>query len=469
MEILYINCKHKKEDYYNAFVSLKKLENNETIDKITWLNNHSVMYRSKFNNLKPFEFVNLNAVKEKNFFSKVSNNYFNIKKTKIVLNLSNEYDENIDEIYDYKYFILLQKNFFEVNNRFIFFDYSDSEIFKIASYINFNYIDNSNIFCFYPKKTNSVSMLPKKFSLSEEWLPAIYIDEEILEILRSNYDILEILNITDIEIDEQKKVNFEKLYNNQKAENKRLLYLKVCINLWIKKYENIEKIIRDENIKNKLNSLPLFTLLLFLLQCLKYGFREYKKDKIYKLIDISCDYSEGMLQLAENTLNHSKGGILSVRLNNNKYKLNIETDYKCWYLRMSVCDFSTSSIVNNIKKKIGQKIELKLNNIFFEINNETYTNYLNHEDNVIHHYGLMKFSQIVQKNFGTFTLFSAKSSKKNDSTYYYAKHYSITEKDLSNDQLEVNHIPGTDYDILLPLLPLKTEKIILHHYQLIKF
>lgn len=199
------------------------------------------------------------------------------------------------------------KNFFEVNNRFIFFDYSDSEIFKIASYINFNYIDNSNIFCFYPKKTNSVSMLPKKFSLSEEWLPAIYIDEEILEILRSNYDILEILNITDIEIDEQKKVNFEKLYNNQKAENKRLLYLKVCINLWIKKYENIEKIIRDENIKNKLNSLPLFTLLLFLLQCLKYGFREYKKDKIYKLIDISCDYSEGMLQLAENTLNHSKG------------------------------------------------------------------------------------------------------------------------------------------------------------------
>lgn len=458
MDILYINCKHKKKDYYNTFVSLKKLENKETINEIAWLNKHSVMYRTKFNSLDTFEFVNLNAVKKDKNFSKVSNNYFDIKKTKIVLNLSNDYDETIDDIYNYKYFILLQKNCFEANNRFIYFDYSESEIFKIASYINFNYIDTNNIFGFNQKMTKSVSILPKKFSISEEWLPAIYIDEEILEILRNNYNISEILNTTNIITDDQKKVDFEKLYNHHKKENRRLLYLKVCINLWIKKYKNIEKIVKDKIIEDKLNSLPLFALLLFLLQCLKYGFKDYNIDEIYKLIDISCDYSEGMLQLAENTLNHSNGGVLSVRLNNNKYKLNIKTDIKCWYLRMSVCDFSTSSIVDNIKKKIGKKHKLALCNVFFEENNDAYTNYLNLENNVIHHYGLMKFSQIVQKNFGTFTLFSAKSSQKNDSTYYYAKHDSITEKDLSNNQLEVNHIPGTDYDILLPLLPLETEK-----------
>lgn len=458
MDILYINCKHKKEDYYNAFVSLKKLEKNETIDKITWLKKHSVIYRTKYNNLDTFEFVNLDAVKKDKNFSRVSNNNFDLNKTKIVLNLRNDYDEKIDDIYDYKYFILLQKNCFEVNNRFIYFDYSESDIFKIASYINFNYIDISNIFCFNPKITKCVSTLPKKFSLSEEWLPAIYIDKEILEILRSNYDISEILNITNIVIDKQKKVDFEKLYYNHKTENRRLLYLKVCINLWIKKHDNIEKIIQNTDIKNKLNSLPLFTLLLFLLQCLKYNFKDYKRDEIYKLIDISCDYSEGMLQLAENTLNHSNGGVLSVRLNDNKYKLNIKTDSEYWYLRMSVCDFSTSSIVDNIKAKIGKNNQLELSNIFFEKNIESYTEYLNLENNVIHHYGLMKFSQIVQKNFGTFTLFSAKSSQKNDSTYYYAKHDSITEKDLSNNQLELNHIPGTDYDILLPLLPLETEK-----------
>lgn len=256
MDILYINCKHKKEDYYNAFVSLKKLEKNETIDKITWLKKHSVIYRTKYNNLDTFEFVNLDAVKKDKNFSRVSNNNFDLNKTKIVLNLRNDYDEKIDDIYDYKYFILLQKNCFEVNNRFIYFDYSESDIFKIASYINFNYIDISNIFCFNPKITKCVSTLPKKFSLSEEWLPAIYIDKEILEILRSNYDISEILNITNIVIDKQKKVDFEKLYYNHKTENRRLLYLKVCINLWIKKHDNIEKIIQNTDIKNKLNSLP---------------------------------------------------------------------------------------------------------------------------------------------------------------------------------------------------------------------
>lgn len=309
-----------------------------------------------------------------------------------------------------------------------------------------------------------VQKLPQIFTLSSEWFPAIYLSSYSNEL----YDVLsnplfdnrdDLKNALNTKVETPGWLNFKNLNYPSLRERYR-----VCLKIFFTQWLN--GIWAKSSIAEQLYDVPGIAQLLFSLLCNKFVKNRVIVDEegARILLDVCCDFSDCILQVAENMISHTEGGVLSIRINNNWNKIKDAFEKKgmldnSWFLRISLVDYSKRSILDNVRIKSNIK-NLTLPHIFLDntppkevsVENyqkvaEEYERYLNSSEHIIHHYGLAVFRNVVNQYDGCFTI---KSDTR--STSGKVDRYALDSDKISHALVSRNiHIPGSEYDILLPL------------------
>ena len=253
---------------------------------------------------------------------------------------------------------------------------------------------------------------------------------------------------------------------SKKSEACRLLCQ--CINYFVMepKGRNMEdadrynEILRGADIQELLQDT---SLLAFYILCIQMYFmkseRKLEIEDIRLLLINTEELTEGMIQLLEN-LQHSseRKGLFSIRIHERKerknYLADLYPDYDIqkgvsYHFEFRILDYSKYNIVESFKSRnryneseISDSFGIKN---FFEIvdGDEFWKEYNKKPENLVHHYGLQIFSTIIANNGGRFNVVSSSKSIPNiEKECYYSG-----AKRLNHER----HIPGTEYDILLPM------------------
>lgn len=197
----------------------------------------------------------------------------------------------------------------------------------------------------------------------------------------------------------------------------------------------------------------------------------------------SQDYASGTLQLIENVIKHVPGneGIFCFRLHkcsaDNEESANaklitrysiIDDKSEGFYIEILVSDYNEEfdipgKFTDNIRKDLNRpenqreyyvsKVLLesvnnfKLKDLFDYHNNinteQTWKDFYSQSQNLIAHYGLLVFEHLVKFANGEFHVFSSNDFTVNEGQYYQGKENAVKGTLL--------HIPGTQYEILLPI------------------
>lgn len=192
------------------------------------------------------------------------------------------------------------------------------------------------------------------------------------------------------------------------------------------------------------------------------------------------DYADGLLQLIENVVKHAKNGVFCFRIHkstlsesvseNYLKKYNISLEDGTYYLEALVSDYNpdfdiTKKFAENLKKdcynqpnereydiskELINKIEKKfvLADLFdYENNTETksiWNEFYKSSRNLTSHYGLLIFERLVNFSHGIFNVVSSNKFLVNSDSIYLSK------KAEKNSLYNI-HIPGTQYEIVLPI------------------
>lgn len=247
-----------------------------------------------------------------------------------------------------------------------------------------------------------------------------------------------------------------------------------CKNLSIK----LNKFLTNEKSNSTILSICFF---------LSYLSRLEKEDKkSVSWIDIltdAQDYASGTLQLIENVVKHvpDEEGIFCFRLHkcvNNDVKYAnarlkkrysiIDEKSSGYYIEILVSDFNQkfdipSKFIDYIQKNLTMSeykreyyisedllksiSEFNLKDLFDYQNNQNtervWRNFYSHPQNLIAHYGLLVFEHLVKFAKGSFHVFSSNNFIVNKNQYY--------QSEILTDKEFFTHIPGTQYEILLPI------------------
>lgn len=212
-----------------------------------------------------------------------------------------------------------------------------------------------------------------------------------------------------------------------------------------------------------------------------------KRDDITstKWIDIltdSQDYASGTLQLIENVIKHVPGeeGVFCFRLHKcldngdksanarliKRYSI-IDEKSSGFYIEILVSDFNEEfdipqKFIGNIEKNLKMPEDereyfvsesllesiskFRLKDLFDYHNSQNteqvWENFYSQPQNLIAHYGLLVFEHLVKFAHGSFHVFSSNKFTVNENQYY--------ESEKDNNKTYI-HIPGTQYEILLPI------------------
>lgn len=389
-----------------------------------------------------------------------------LARTQIVLTITIEDDAELD-IFTYRYLFLIMNTLLREQDR-VYLDCPDAYYHKIGSYFFLQTLSQAPVELRQRRADGMEKKLPQDFSLSSEWLPAIYLrnrSSEFYEVLANplfkNIEGLKAALQTHLE-------NAGRLYFAQDNElwNKpvREQYTS-CLERYFTGWLN--GMLSETEIAERLYSTPGISQLLFALLCGKMWGQKNRPSQreAEKLLEICCDFGDCVLQVAENIVSHTEGGVLSVRINDNWDKIKGVFQAKDpksarWYMRISLVDFSQSSILDNVKEKSGVD-GLTLSHIFMEPEAcsgisqedhqrvaEAYDKYLNDSEQIIHHYGLAVFRNVVNQYGGCFTVKSSTRTTVTAGELYAPDSENIVYSGVEQD---APHIPGTEYDILLPL------------------
>ena len=252
-----------------------------------------------------------------------------------------------------------------------------------------------------------------------------------------------------------------------------------------------EEILYFLEIKSKLTSTFAFCLFLEF-----WSFISEKKDEKYfdedgfltedardDLLTDAQDYADGVLQLLDNAVKHSewKEGVLCLRIHHtdeDRHTANDSRDYlknrydisnlydNNYYLEILISDYNTKSditrtFINNIENdtegdyevfpELLRKIKkFKLNDLFnYERERDTWDKFYSKPKNLISHYGLLVFEHLVNFANGKFRLYSSNVNIiEAENIYYSAETDQVNNTGIKSSQI---HIPGTQYEILLPI------------------
>lgn len=273
---------------------------------------------------------------------------------------------------------------------------------------------------------------------------------------------------SDIQKWEQKKQKQEDI-SKKSAVNKLLCQ---CINYFvasadsksIAQIERYRKLLWSAEIQELLKEVPLLT---FYVLCMQLYFMKGKTpisaEELKLHLVNAGEITEGIIQLLENLHHSSKmRGLLSIRAHEWKEGENyLSKNYPDlhrekiapFYYEFRILDYSSHGIVESFRNKRnndqGNKVKI-FNNFyikdFFEYTDESgfWKEYNKTAENMVHHYGLQIFATIVSNNSGYFSVESSSRKQISENEYYSNRKCSISGSK--------EHIPGTEYKILLPML-----------------
>lgn len=390
------------------------------------------------------------------------------EKTIIMLTVEIPFDERQIDVFSYRYLIMIIRRILRPQD-FAVIKCDFQHYSKIGSYFILEASQSEQLMAYLTdgSKGDRLVTMPKVVSLSPEWLPAIYLNSE-------NSKCFEVLN--NPLFDNDKTIENALLsFNAQResTERSRIDYREELTKftketgIYYKGYfrkcfvEWIDGRITDFSIIKRLNSVSGMAQLLFALMY-KNLYREKILDgstsELENLLETCCDFSDCILQAAENAVNHSNGGVLSIRINNNWDKiadtfLPRDKGHKnlSRYMRISLVDHSEDGIINTIRKKDGLE-KVTLSHVFAADSSTSdqvylnYQDYLSRPDHVIHHYGLSVFSNVVRQYEGCFTVSSC--AEGNTPEMYITRDAKKVEYVSEGEPLRIS---GTEYDILLVL------------------
>lgn len=457
----YIICTCQEESLINLFNFLNSVFNKE---RLSLTLDQSPLF-SLYLSGEPREYRSLNMDSERDSsditqFLQFGKN--TLKRTDISL-IIKVGDDSATDIFAYRYLFLITNHLLRKQDKVVF-DCPDAYYHKIGSYFFLQTLPWVCKVPFLHWNEKKIKKLPRVFSLSSEWLPALYLpgqNSELYEVLANPIfeDISDLKIALGTHTAQANRLNFiSQDFSREPLKRQYKLYLKCYFLNWL------NGMLADIPIEERLYSVSGMAQLLFSIMC-KNVSKKYKLDRATaeRLLDICCDFSDCILQVAENIVSHTEGGVISIRINDNwdkiKYAYNPKQKISDWYMRISLVDFSQNSILDNVKEKSGIN-DLTLSHIFMkeetpeEIESEVYRNtaqayqnYLNDSQNIIHHYGLAVFRNVVNQYNGCFTIKSDTRGTFENVEQYVSESPKISFVDDKNRA----HIPGSEYDILLPL------------------
>lgn len=282
-----------------------------------------------------------------------------LDRTQIILTITIEDDAELD-IFTYRYFFLILNKLLRKQDR-AYLDCPDVYYHKIGSYFFLQTLSQASVELRQRSVGGKAKKLPQVFSLSSEWLPAIYLHNRSSEV----YEVLAnplFKNIEGLKAALQThRENAGRLSFSQDSGLRRKPVREQyasCLEHYFAGW--LSGMLAEIEIAERLYSTPGISQLLFALLCGKI-WGQKKRPSLHdaeKLLEICCDFGDCILQVAENIVSHTEGGVLSVRINDNWDK--IKDVFKAkhpetanWYMRISLVDFSRSSILDNVKRKSG--------------------------------------------------------------------------------------------------------------------
>lgn len=389
-----------------------------------------------------------------------------LERARVFLTITVKDDTKLD-IFTYRYLFLMINKLLRKQDR-AYLDCSDAYYHKVGSYFFFQVLSQVPVELQYRKDGGQSIKLPQSFSLSSEWLPAIYLpssrDRDAYTVLVN--PLFKDVNVLKKALQTHRDVDRLDFRQDRGLWGKPLQERYAsCLERYFTGWLN--GMLSEVEITERLYSTPGISQLLFAMLCrnmLGQRKRLCQRD-VEKLLDICCDFGDCILQVAENIVSHTEGGVLSVRINDNWDKIgNVfqkkESGSARQYMRISLVDFSRNSILDNVKKK-SQINGLTLPHIFmgaeapdgvsredYQQTARDYDQYLSNSEQIIHHYGLEVFRNVVNQYKGCFTVRSSAQNALRAEERYALDSESIHYSGAAQD---APHIPGTEYDILLPL------------------
>lgn len=460
---LYINCTCSEDALIDVFNFLDSIMNNK----------YFPLSGSPFSPSFAFRLLEFEEGYYRKFFFRSANplteikNFFHLNpgilnQTPIVLIVKIGDDTNLD-VFSYRYLFLIMNKLLRKIDQ-VYLDCPDTYYHKVGSYFSLQPLFQSPV----RLRRSDGKRLPQRFTLSPEWLPAIYLSnrksdaytalanpifkdiEQLRAALQNRWNFSDKLDFTQNRPPEKKSI-----------QEQYAFYLEQYFMGWI------AEISIEPEITERLYSTPGIAQLLFALLCKKVwgNKKRVNRHMAKKILEISCDFGNCILQTAENIVSHTEGGVLSIRINDNWDKIKDafqangpEKIY--WYMRISLVDFSQNSILDNVKKK--SKInELMLSHIFdaqkapqgisqneYQQTAKKYKAYLDNSEQIILHYGLPVFCNTVNQYDGCFTIKSSVRDSVTADEWYVSESKKILYCGAKQDS---SHLPGSEYDILLPL------------------
>ena len=469
-KVAYIKCYPSEENFTKLFNWIEKCKTNGYIN----INENSISFSC-------FEVENEFLIKDKrkdcalieqlqygNCSESACGMYFD--NMRVVIDVLIPNDHTAIDTFSFRYLILL-KNQMLAPNDIIVISCNDTFYWKVCSFFCLEYYNNNKSAGLYASVNSEVKNFSFWFNPSSEWLPAMSFKSNEKE--DGFYNLLSMPLV-----DKESFIVLYKQYKKEENDFKKLIakmanmpladsnfykfFFVFCVFYWMEKFDERVKFFLLEEI----SSISTLALLIFTIQ-LKYrskflvnGAKKYAlNDKALKrCLNVSLDFSEGLLQIIENVTCHTQGGCFLFRINDNIEKLCEEINYNdldfSSYIRIAVIDYSKEGIVGRIRRKNRIQPDLSLKEIFNfkEIRNPEYRDYLLSEDSTVHHYGLQIFNSIVLQHNGCFVV-KSNGKAEIDTDFDFCDSSSEDGFRLKNpEQVIINHVPGTEYNISLPLV-----------------
>lgn len=283
----------------------------------------------------------------------------------------------------------------------------------------------------------------------------------------------------------------ERYYNKLLEKQwKKCLYTTIIKDICIDNLEDAKvlKTGKEKEAYTLVKDMSMLSMLLFSSFC-HFIYDTTKKElqqvEIHNLFQAAQDFAEGLLQLMENALDYSEGSCFSFRIHSGSSNYFVENyqevviEEETYYLEVLITDInynnnlpgqfvetlkeraSLKELPNDLVEKMTKQITLSG---FFEPDKEMqklWNEYYMIAENATNHYGLQLFNTLVNYYQGYFEVDSVRNCLENYKPY--SANYGKKNKNVNITQKK--GIPGTQYNILLPIKKREEQKRIGIHLQ----
>lgn len=253
---------------------------------------------------------------------------------------------------------------------------------------------------------------------------------------------------------------------NQKLYEKYLMTImikSICMNS-LRSMDSLPQTEEVRTVYEICGHMSLLAFLFFTSYCReieKSDWTSWGNSAVLRLVNLSEDYADGILQIIENAKEYADVGYLNYHIIeiNTAERLKLKTQYRDffdqnedikYFLKIQILDMGKSDIVstfiaNNIPRDKQGDANLLLEDFFLPLNEsykQEFVEYYKDTRNVTMHYGLRQFVSMVQAEKGYFEVSSTQAFGVRQES-----RYSNYKSELSGGK----HIPGTEYKIFLPV------------------